>query len=189
MPAPLRRLPHVPGCSRSRSRSSSAATGRRTRDRYGRLLAYVWIPGGRDLGYQLVAGGFAKVYVYHDPFQRLPAYRTAESRAKSAAVGTWKACGSTTIRPVAPAPPPAAKLSPELLAVPADRQRPRLRRRPGARRRSRSRRRLRPVPPRRRQRRLRLRVGADDHDRRFVDGDPSGGLCSPGGDAANSPRR
>ena len=32
-----------------------------TRDRYGRLLAYVWLPGGRDLGYQLVAGGFAKV--------------------------------------------------------------------------------------------------------------------------------
>ena len=42
-----------------------------TRDRYGRLLAYVWLPGGRDLGYQLVAGGFAKVYVYRDPFQRL----------------------------------------------------------------------------------------------------------------------
>ena len=44
-----------------------------TRDRHGRLLAYVWIPGGRDLGYQLVAGGFAKVYVYRNPFQRLPA--------------------------------------------------------------------------------------------------------------------
>ncbi|MEO5574957.1 MAG: thermonuclease family protein [Gaiellaceae bacterium] len=83
-----------------------------TRDRHGWLLAYVWIPGGRDLGYQLVAGGFAKVYVYHDPFQRLPAYRTAESRAKSAAVGTWKACGSTTIRAVAPAPPPAANCHP-----------------------------------------------------------------------------
>ena len=78
-----------------------------TRDRYGRLLAYVWLPGGRDLGYQLVAGGFAKVYVYRDPFQRLSAYRTAESRAKSAPVGAWKACGAT-IRPVVPSPPSPA---------------------------------------------------------------------------------
>lgn len=82
-----------------------------TRDRYGRLLAYVWLPGGRDLGYQLVAGGFAKVYVYRDPFQRLGAYRTAESSAKSAPAGTWKACGSP-IRPVAPSPPAATKCHP-----------------------------------------------------------------------------
>jgi len=81
-----------------------------TRDRYGRLLAYVWLPGGRDLGYQLVAGGFAKVYVYSSPFQRLPAYQTAESGAKSSAAGRWKACG--TIRPVVPAPPPAGKCHP-----------------------------------------------------------------------------
>jgi micrococcal nuclease len=78
-----------------------------TRDRYGRLLAYVWLSGGRDLGYQLVAGGFAKVYVYRDPFQRLSAYRTAESRAKSAPAGAWKACGAT-IRPVVPSPPSPA---------------------------------------------------------------------------------
>ncbi len=78
-----------------------------TRDRYGRLLAYVWLPGGRDLGYQLVAGGFAKVYVYRAPFERLAAYRTAENRAKSAPAGAWKACG-TTIRPVVPSQPPPA---------------------------------------------------------------------------------
>jgi endonuclease YncB( thermonuclease family) len=78
-----------------------------TRDRYGRLLAYVWIPGGRDLGYQLLAGGFAKVYVYRDPFARLAAYRTAESRARSARTGSWKACGASTIRPVVPSPSPA----------------------------------------------------------------------------------
>src|SRR5687767_5276314 len=56
-----------------------------TRDRYGRLLAYVWIPGGKDLGYQLVAGGFAKVYVYRNAFQRLSAYRNAEAAARGAA--------------------------------------------------------------------------------------------------------
>lgn len=77
-----------------------------TRDRYGRLLAYVWIPGGRDLGYQLLAGGAAKVYVFRTAFQRLSAYRTAESGAKSRAVGAWRSC--VTARPAAPAAPPAA---------------------------------------------------------------------------------
>lgn len=80
-----------------------------TRDRYGRLLAYVWLPGGRDLGFQLLAGGFAKVYVYRDPFQRLPVYRTAQSRAQAGPVGSWKSC-SATPQPVpvvaAPTPPP-----------------------------------------------------------------------------------
>jgi micrococcal nuclease len=83
-----------------------------TRDRYGRLLAYVWIPGGRDLGYQLIAGGFAKVYVTRDPFQRLSAYRSAESHAKSARTGRWTTCGATTIRPVAPSPPAAGNCHP-----------------------------------------------------------------------------
>jgi micrococcal nuclease len=76
-----------------------------TRDRYGRLLAYVWLPGGRDLGYQLLAGGFAKVYVYRNPFQRLPAYRNAEGKAKVAPAGMWRACGSSAVRPVLPSPP------------------------------------------------------------------------------------
>ena len=83
-----------------------------TRDQYGRLLAYVWIPGGRDLGYQLIAGGFAKVYATRNPFQRLSAYRNAESHAKSARTGSWKACAATTIRPVVPSPAPAGKCHP-----------------------------------------------------------------------------
>lgn len=70
-----------------------------TRDRYRRLLAYVWLPGGKDLGYQLVAGGFAKVNVYDGPYERLAAYRRAESSAKRGPAGQWKACA-------APKPPP-----------------------------------------------------------------------------------
>lgn len=61
-----------------------------TRDRYGRLLAYVWLPGGKDLGFQLVAGGYAKVYVYDRPFTRLPVYDSVESGAKTK--GVWR-CG------------------------------------------------------------------------------------------------
>jgi endonuclease YncB( thermonuclease family) len=64
-----------------------------TRDRYRRLLAYVWLPGGKDLGFQLLAGGFGKVYVFDDPFQRLGAYRRAEASAKGRGAGQWKGCG------------------------------------------------------------------------------------------------
>ena len=78
-----------------------------TRDRYGRLLAYVWLPGGKDLGYQLIAGGFAKVYVYRNAFQRLPAYRTAGAAAKSATAGQWRACAvPVPVAEPAPAPKP-----------------------------------------------------------------------------------
>jgi len=84
-----------------------------TRDRYGRLLAYVWLPGGKDLGYQLIAGGFAKVYVYRDPFQRLSAYRNAGATAKGATAGQWKACGAPAPAPVpTPTPPPATNCHP-----------------------------------------------------------------------------
>jgi micrococcal nuclease len=64
-----------------------------TRDRYGRLLAYVWLPGGKDLGFQLVAGGYARSYVYDRPFKRLTPYEYAESLAQGK--GIWR-CGRTT---------------------------------------------------------------------------------------------
>jgi len=79
-----------------------------TRDRYGRLLAYVWVPGGKDLGYHLVAGGFAKVYVYRNAFARLSAYRNAEAAAKRSATGQWKACARPTPTPTPTPAPPAA---------------------------------------------------------------------------------
>jgi micrococcal nuclease len=65
-----------------------------TRDRYGRLLAYVWV-GGRDLGYRQLARGLAKVYVYDRPFQRLPAYQEAERAGKTRGDGIWRGCGGT----------------------------------------------------------------------------------------------
>jgi endonuclease YncB( thermonuclease family) len=88
--------------ARATARARALALGRRvtlrgdptqaTRDRYGRLLAYVRLPGGRDLGYQLVAGGFARVYVFDDPFKRLDPYRAAERRAAASRSGLWGAC-------------------------------------------------------------------------------------------------
>ena len=61
-----------------------------TRDRYGRLLAYVWLPGGRDLGFQLIRGGYARAYVFERPFERLAAYRRAEADAKRLSRSVWR---------------------------------------------------------------------------------------------------
>lgn len=67
-----------------------------TRDRYGRLLAYVVLPHGKDLGYQMIAGGFAKVYVYNRrDFQRVAAYRAAETTGRRLGHSVWR-CGTTT---------------------------------------------------------------------------------------------
>jgi endonuclease YncB( thermonuclease family) len=78
-----------------------------TRDRYGRLLAYVWV-SGRDLGYQLLAGGFAKVYVYRDVFERHSAYARAERGAKASLRGLWRQCETRTTAPQPIASPPPA---------------------------------------------------------------------------------
>ncbi len=75
-----------------------------TRDRYGRLLAYVWLPGGKDLGYRLVADGAAKVYVFERAFTRLAAYRRAERAAQAAPRGVWKACGDDGPKTIAQPP-------------------------------------------------------------------------------------
>jgi micrococcal nuclease len=86
------------------ARARSLAEGRRvtlvgdptqdTRDRYGRLLAYVDLPGG-DLGRQLIAGGFARVYVFDRPFRRLASYRAAQASAQGHRRGLWRACGAS----------------------------------------------------------------------------------------------
>lgn len=67
-----------------------------TRDRYGRLLAYVWLPHGKDLGHQMIVGGFAKVYVYNQrDFQRVAAYRAAEATGRRLGRSVWR-CDTTT---------------------------------------------------------------------------------------------
>jgi len=63
-----------------------------THDRYGRLLAYVWLPGGHDLGLQLLRAGVARVYVYDRPFVRLAVYNRAEQRAKKSPNSLWHRC-------------------------------------------------------------------------------------------------
>jgi micrococcal nuclease len=48
------------------------------RDRFGRTLAYVRLPDGRDLGEVLLRRGLARTFVVGRPFARAAAYREAE---------------------------------------------------------------------------------------------------------------
>ena len=81
-----------------------------TRDRYGRLLAYAWLEGGRDLGFQLLIRGDARVYVYDRAFVRLAAYRRAErlgsGRRASCAVPPSRRCDPSYPGVCIPSPPP-----------------------------------------------------------------------------------
>ena len=64
-----------------------------TRDRYGRLLAYVG-RGKRDLGRSQIARGWAKTYVFAGkPFQRTAAYRRSQAKAKAEGRGVHGRCG------------------------------------------------------------------------------------------------
>ena len=84
------------------------------RDRYARLLAYVFTPGRSgprgSVNFALVATGYAKTYVYGgDPFQHAEPFFRAENRARRAARGLWgPPCRGNTTQPDPSArrPPP-----------------------------------------------------------------------------------
>ena len=64
------------------------------RDRFGRLLAYVELRDGTDLGRSQVRDGWAEVFVFDDhPFRRVGDYRRAARRARAGDRGVWRACG------------------------------------------------------------------------------------------------
>ncbi len=66
--------------------------GQDGRDQYGRLLRYVEFEG-RDLGREQVRKGWASVYVFDPPFNRVRPYRRAASRARNGNRGVWRECG------------------------------------------------------------------------------------------------
>lgn len=58
-------------------------------DRYGRLLRYVELIDGTDVGLQLIEEGFAFEYTYDKPYARQAVYIAAEATAKSNETGIW----------------------------------------------------------------------------------------------------
>ncbi|MBS1860437.1 MAG: thermonuclease family protein [Actinobacteria bacterium] len=58
-------------------------------DAYGRLLRYVQLPGGEDLGAAEVARGLAMPYVFDTPAGRYAHYRSLAEGARAADRGSW----------------------------------------------------------------------------------------------------
>jgi micrococcal nuclease len=58
-------------------------------DRYGRLLRYVQLPGGADLGAAALARGLVMPYVYRTPARRYGRYRDVALAARAAGRGSW----------------------------------------------------------------------------------------------------
>lgn len=58
------------------------------RDKYGRMLRYVWI-GDIDFGKLLISSGFAHEYTYGDPHKYQKEYQEAENEARINKKGLW----------------------------------------------------------------------------------------------------
>ena len=57
--------------------------------KYGRLLAYLELPDGRDFGLIMIGEGMARAYPKY-PFSRVTEYMAAEQKAKAGKVGIWQ---------------------------------------------------------------------------------------------------
>jgi micrococcal nuclease len=63
-------------------------------DRYGRLLAYVWLPGGRLIEDEQLRTGWATSYVFEGrPVSRYARLLASERVARRARLGVWAECG------------------------------------------------------------------------------------------------
>ena len=59
------------------------------RDRYGRLLAYVYLPDGRMLNAEIVKQGYGHAYTRY-PFKYIDEFRQYEKEAREAGKGLWR---------------------------------------------------------------------------------------------------
>lgn len=60
-------------------------------DTYGRLLRYLQLPGGEDIGGAEVARGLAMPYLFDSPARRYGRYRSLAEAARARGRGTWGA--------------------------------------------------------------------------------------------------
>lgn len=63
------------------------------RDRYSRLLRYVYLPDGRMVNREIIAGGYGFAYT-HFPFSRSVEFKQLEQEARQANRGLWGSCSA-----------------------------------------------------------------------------------------------
>ena len=66
--------------------------GREARDRYGRLLVYVWKTDGQSLNARLVAGGYARTLTIPPNDRYAPRFARLARDARARDAGLWGSC-------------------------------------------------------------------------------------------------
>ena len=59
------------------------------RDRYNRLLRFVFMPDGTDYGKYMIENGFAYEYTYDTPYRYQAEYKSAQQKAQEEKRGLW----------------------------------------------------------------------------------------------------
>lgn len=58
-------------------------------DKYGRTLAYIFLPDGTNFAQRMIAGGYAHEYTYRLPYKYQPDFKAAEKAARESRRGLW----------------------------------------------------------------------------------------------------
>jgi len=90
-----------------------------SRDRFWRLLAYVWLEDGTLFNKQMIADGYAHEYTYNRPYRFQTEFRTAERQARDAQRGLWApdTCNGDTSQPASSAVTPTSRPAPNVTAA------------------------------------------------------------------------
>ncbi len=72
-----------------KSVSLAVDDSQQNRDKYGRLLRYVFLEDGTNFNEQLVRAGYAYEYTYRTPYQYQAQFKQAEQDAKTSKAGLW----------------------------------------------------------------------------------------------------
>ena len=59
------------------------------RDRFNRLLRFVWLPDGRLVNYEIIAQGYGFEYTFRTPHRYQAQFKAAERAAREAQIGLW----------------------------------------------------------------------------------------------------
>ncbi len=81
-----------------------------SRDKYDRLLRYVWLPDGKLYNLEMIIGGFAHEYTYETPYKYQAVFKKEEAAARERGWGFWAAtsCNGNTEQAAEAPPQPAA---------------------------------------------------------------------------------
>ena len=71
-----------------------------TRDKYGRLLAYLFLPDGTNVNLTMIASGYAHEYTYRLPYKYQAQFKAAEKAVRDQKLGLWAdaACAAQSAR-------------------------------------------------------------------------------------------